>query len=319
MEGLRLIVGLGNPGQEYARTRHNAGFRFVDALAEKAGGRFGLEGKLFGETARIDFAGRTLWLLKPATFMNHSGKSVAAVLRALVEEGGRVFDTAPSYGASEAVAGRLVSELGIAERVFWATKLNVARGGKADPKAALAQLEESFARIKKSKIDLIQVHNLGDLDTQYPLLKELKQDGRVRYTGVTTTIPRQYDELERFMRRERPDFIGIDYAIDNRTLEERVLPLAAERGIAVMVYAPFGRTRLWDKVRGRQLPTWAAEFDAHTWAQFFLKFVISHPAVTVTTPATSRVEHMVDNLGAALGRLPDEEMRRWMVEFIEEL
>ncbi len=245
--------------------------------------------------------------------------AVAAVLRALVEEGGRVFDTAPSYGASEAVAGRLVSELGIAERVFWATKLNVARGGKADPKAALAQLEESFARIKKSKIDLIQVHNLGDLDTQYPLLKELKQDGRVRYTGVTTTIPRQYDELERFMRRERPDFIGIDYAIDNRTLEERVLPLAAERGIAVMVYAPFGRTRLWDKVRGRQLPTWAAEFDAHTWAQFFLKFVISHPAVTVTTPATSRVEHMVDNLGAALGRLPDEEMRRWMVEFIEEL
>lgn len=236
--------------------------------------------------------------------------AVAAVLRALVEEGGRVFDTAPSYGASEAVAGRLVSELGIAERVFWATKLNVARGGKADPKAALAQLEESFARIKKSKIDLIQVHNLGDLDTQYPLLKELKQDGRVRYTGVTTTIPRQYDELERFMRRERPDFIGIDYAIDNRTLEERVLPLAAERGIAVMVYAPFGRTRLWDKVRGRQLPTWAAEFDAHTWAQFFLKFVISHPAVTVTTPATSRVEHMVDNLGAALGRLPDEEMRR---------
>lgn len=245
--------------------------------------------------------------------------AVAAVLRALVEEGGRVFDTAPSYGASEAVAGRLVSELGIAEQVFWATKLNVARGGKADPKAALAQLEESFARIKKSKIDLIQVHNLGDLDTQYPLLKELKQDGRVRYTGVTTTIPRQYDELERFMRRERPDFIGIDYAIDNRTLEERVLPLAAERGIAVMVYAPFGRTRLWDKVRGRQLPTWAAEFDAHTWAQFFLKFVISHPAVTVTTPATSRVEHMVDNLGAALGRLPDEEMRRWMVEFIEEL
>lgn len=245
--------------------------------------------------------------------------AVAEVLRALVEQGGRVFDTAPSYGVSEEVAGRLVSELGIAEQVFWATKLNVARGGKADPKAARAQLEESFARIKKPKIDLIQVHNLGDLDTQYPLLKELKQEGRVRYIGVTTTIARQYDELERFMRREKPDFIGIDYAIDNRALEERVLPLAAEHGTAVMVYAPFGRTRLWSKVRGQQLPPWAAEFDAHSWAQFFLKFVIAHPAVTVTTPATSRAEHMMDNLGAALGRLPDEEMRRWMVEFIEEL
>ena len=247
--------------------------------------------------------------------------AVAEVLRALVEQGGKVFDTAPGYGASEEVAGRLVNELGIAERVFWATKLNVAGrgGGKADPKAARAQLETSFARINKSKIDLIQVHNLGDLATQYPLLKELKQAGRVRHIGVTTTFPQQYAELEQFMRREQPDFIGIDYAIDNRALEQRVLPLAADRGIGVMVYAPFGRTRLWSKVRDQRLPSWAAEFDAHSWAQFFLKFVIAHPAVTVTTPATSRAKHMVDNLGAALGRLPDEEMRMRMVEVIEAL
>lgn len=247
--------------------------------------------------------------------------AVAAVLRALVEQGGKVFDTAPGYGASEEVAGRLVNELGIAERVFWATKLNVAGrgGGKADPKAARAQLETSFARINKSKIDLIQVHNLGDLATQYPLLKELKQAGRVRHIGVTTTFPQQYAELEQFMRREQPDFIGIDYAIDNRALEQRVLPLAADRGIGVMVYAPFGRTRLWSKVRDQRLPSWAAEFDAHSWAQFFLKFVIAHPAVTVTTPATSRAKHMVDNLGAAVGRLPDEGMRKRMVEFIEAL
>lgn len=247
--------------------------------------------------------------------------AVAEVLRALVEQGGKVFDTAPGYGASEEVAGRLVNELGIAERVFWATKLNVAGrgGGKADPKAARAQLETSFARINKSKIDLIQVHNLGDLATQYPLLKELKQAGRVRHIGVTTTFPQQYAELEQFMRREQPDFIGIDYAIDNRALEQRVLPLAADRGIGVMVYAPFGRTRLWSKVRDQRLPSWAAEFDAHSWAQFFLKFVIAHPAVTVTTPATSRAKHMVDNLGAAVGRLPDEGMRKRMVEFIEAL
>lgn len=247
--------------------------------------------------------------------------AVAEVLRALVEQGGKVFDTAPGYGASEEVAGRLVNELGIAERVFWATKLNVAGrgGGKADPKAARAQLETSFARINKSKIDLIQVHNLGDLATQYPLLKELKQAGRVRHIGVTTTFPQQYAELEQFMRREQPDFIGIDYAIDNRALEQRVLPLAADRGIGVMVYAPFGRTRLWSKVRDQRLPSWAAEFDAHSWAQFFLKFVIAHSAVTVTTPATSRAKHMVDNLGAALGQLPDEKMRKRMVEFIEAL
>ena len=258
-----------------------------------------------------------------ASFSRLAGEDPAAlaeVLRALVEHGGKVFDTAPSYGASEEVAGRLAQQLGLAERMFWATKLNVAgRGGKADPAAARRQLEASFARIGKPKIDLIQVHNLGDLETQYPLLKELKQAGRVRYIGVTTTFPRQYEELERFIQRERPDFIGIDYTIDNRTLEERVLPLAADRGIAVMVYAPFGRTRLWDKVRGRQLPDWAAEFDARSWAQFFLKFVLAHPAVTVTTPATSRVEHLVDNLGAARGRLPDEKMRRRMIEHIAAL
>ncbi|NLO80617.1 MAG: aldo/keto reductase [Xanthomonadaceae bacterium] len=300
-------------------------------LALAAGAAFGLR-SLWAQQAQdlitraIPSSGERLPVVglgSSASFSRLAGEDPAAlaeVLRALVEHGGKVFDTAPSYGASEEVAGRLAQQLGLAERMFWATKLNVAgRGGKADPAAARRQLEASFARIGKPKIDLIQVHNLGDLETQYPLLKELKQAGRVRYIGVTTTFPRQYEELERFIQRERPDFIGIDYTIDNRTLEERVLPLAADRGIAVMVYAPFGRTRLWDKVRGRQLPDWAAEFDARSWAQFFLKFVLAHPAVTVTTPATSRVEHLVDNLGAARGRLPDEKMRRRMIEHIAAL
>lgn len=258
-----------------------------------------------------------------ASFSRLAGEdseAVAGVMSALVEQGGKVFDTAPSYGASEEVAARVANELGVAEQLFWATKLNVAgRDGKADPKAARAQLERSFSRINKPQIDLIQVHNLGDLAAQYPLLEELKQAGRLRYIGVTTTFPQQYQELERFMQRAEPDFIGIDYAIDNRALEQRILPLAAHRGIAVMVYAPFGRTRLWSKVRHQQLPDWAGEFDAHSWAQFFLKFVIAHPAVTVATPATSRAPHMVDNLGAALGQLPDEAMRKRMVEFIEAL
>lgn len=247
-------------------------------------------------------------------------ESLREVLRALVDNGGQVFDTAPSYGASEEVAGRIANELGITGKLFWATKVNVAgRGGSADAKAARAQIDASFARIRKTPIDLIQVHNLGDVPTQLGILKELRDAKRVRYIGVTTTFPSQYAELEQIMRREPLDFIGVDYAIDNRTMEERIFPLAQERKIGVLGYLPFGRTRLWERVRGREVPTWAAEFDAHSWAQFFLKFVVSHPAITAATPATSRARHMVDNLGAALGALPDAAMRKRMIEYVERL
>lgn len=243
------------------------------------------------------------------------------VFQALVEKGGKVFDTAPSYGASEEVAGQIVRELGLAERIFWATKVNVAGrgGGKADAAAARAQIETSFQRVGKPVIDLLQVHNLGDVPTQLGILKELREAKRVRYIGVTTTFEHQYEELEAIMRREPLDFIGVDYAIDNRAMEERIFPLARDKGIAVLVYAPFGRTRLWDKVKGKAVPDWAAEFDAHTWAQFFLKFVLAHPVVTAATPATSRARHMLDNLGAAYGRLPDEAMRRRMIQHLESL
>lgn len=243
------------------------------------------------------------------------------VLRALVEHGGSVFDTAPSYGASEEVAGNLAAELGLTDRIFWATKVNVAPrgGGSADAGEARAQIESSFAKLRKPVLDLIQVHNLGDLATQLPILRELKDAGRIRHLGVTTTFAPQYDELEALLRREPLDFIGIDYAIDNRVMEERILPLARDRGVAVMVYVPFGRTRLWEKVRGKELPDWAAEFDAATWGQFFLKVVLAHPAVTVVTPATSRPHHMVDNLGGGRGRLPDAAMRQRMIEHVASL
>jgi aryl-alcohol dehydrogenase-like predicted oxidoreductase len=221
------------------------------------------------------------------------------VFSAMLEHGGAVFDTAPAYGASEEVSGRIAKELGLTERIFWATKLNVAQGpgGSADPRTAREQLSRSFERIGKDPIDLIQVHSLGDIPTQLPILKEAKEAGKLRYVGVTTTSTGQYEQLIDLMRRERLDFIGIDYAVDNRDVEETILPLAQERGTAVMVYMPFGRTRLWNRVRGRDVPDWAAEFGAHTWAQFFLKFALSHPAVTVVTPATSRASNMVDNMG----------------------
>ncbi len=246
--------------------------------------------------------------------------SLRTVLSTMIERGGTVFDTAPGYGASEEVAGQIAQDLGLAKRLFWATKVNVARrGASADPAAARQQLETSFRRIGKPVIDLVQVHNMGDVRTQLPLLREYKERGRVRYIGVTTTFDSQYAELVQTMRNEPLDFIGTDYAIDERHAEETILPLARDRGIAVLVYAPFGRTRLWSRVAGRQLPDWASEFDASTWAQFFIKYVASHPAVTAVTPATSRPANMVDNMGGAIGRLPDAAMRKRMVEHIEGL
>ena len=242
------------------------------------------------------------------------------VMKALVENGGKVFDTAPGYGASEEVAARVAKELGLTDKIFWATKVNVARGGAtADPAAAKAQIDRSFERIGKRQIDLIQVHNLGDVATQLAILKQLKKEGRVRYIGITSTDERQYPELISHMRNEPLDFIGVDYAVDNREAETTILPLARERKIGVLVYAPFGRTRLWRRVEGREVPAWAADFDARTWAQFFLKFVASHPAVTAITPATSRPSNMADNIGAAIGRLPDAEQRRRMIELVDAL
>lgn len=252
------------------------------------------------------------------------GEDVAAlreVLDVMVARGATVVDTAPSYGASEEVAGRLARELGITQKVFWATKVNVAPrgGGSADPAAARAQIEESFRRLGVATMDLIQVHNLGDVPVQLGILTELRKAGRVGYIGVTSTSKGQYPELVRVMREQPLDFIGVDYAVDNREVEETILPLASERKIAVMVYVPFGRTRLFQRVAGRALPEWAAEFDAASWAQFFIKYVLGHPAVTVVTPATSKASHMIDNLGGGIGRLPDAMMRRRMAEFIDSL
>ena len=242
------------------------------------------------------------------------------VLKALVENGGTVFDTAPGYGASEEVAGRVAKEAGISDNIFWATKVNVARGGgAADPAAAKAQIDRSFERIGKRPIDLIQVHNLGDVPGQLAILKQLKQEKRIRYIGITSTDERQYPELISHMRNEPLDFIGVDYAIDNREVETTILPLARERKIGVLVYAPFGRTRLWRRVEGREVPAWGAEFDAKTWAQFFLKFIVSHPDVTATTPATSQAKNMIDNLGGGVGKLPNAEQRKRMIELVDAL
>ena len=243
------------------------------------------------------------------------------VLKTLLDNGGKVFDTAPGYGASEEVAGRIVKEQNWGDRVFWATKVNVAGRGNAgaDPAAARAQIEASFTRVGKKVIDLIQVHNLGDVRTQLPILREFKKQGRVKYIGVTTTFDQQYDQLIALMKSESLDFIGVDYAVDGREVDQTILPLARDRGMAGLAYAPFGRTRLFRRVGERPLPEWAAEIDAKSWAQVFLKWVLGHPAITAVTPATSQPKNMLDNLGGGIGRMPDEALRKRIASFIDAL
>lgn len=261
--------------------------------------------------------------------MNSSDEEFAghrAVLNALAEgaEGaGRVFDSAASYGrgGSETYAGQWAQEDGFVDNIFWATKVNVASrgGGSADPDAVRAQIERSFERLRLPVIDLNQVHNMGDPPTQLGILQEYKEAGRIRHIGITTTSDRQYEALAQVMREYPIDFIGIDYAIDNRLAEEQIFPLAQDEGIAVMVYLPFGRSRMWGRIGDRPLPEWAAEFDAHSWAQFMLKFVVAHPAVTIAAPGTGDPVHMVDNLGGGRGRLPTQDHLRRMVDLVESL
>lgn len=197
-----------------------------------------------------------------------------------------------------------------------------ARGGRGRGGAGgggLEQIEQSFANLRTDMIDLVAVWNLGDVDNNLALLRDLKAEGRIRYLGVTTSSDGQYEQLEQVMTDNELDFVQVDYAIDNRTAEERILPLAADRGIGVMTNLPFGRERLWNLVDGKELPEWAAEIDATTWAQFMLKFVVSHPSVTCAIPGTARVAYVTDNNQAARGRMPDAAMRTRMAAYMESL
>lgn len=243
------------------------------------------------------------------------------VIRTFLDNGGTVFDTAPSYGDAERVAGKIVQQMDAVEKIFWATKLNVVpRGGStADADAAWAQIKRSFAAIGKDPIDLIQVHNLRDVPTQMGILKELKDEGRVRYIGTTYTGRSRFAALAEVMRTEPVDFIGVNYAVDDRLAAREIFPVARDRGIAVLVYVPFGRTRLWRRVAGRAIPPWASDIGIASWAQFFIKFAAAHPAVTVVTPATSNPRHMLDNLAAGVGELPDAALQQRMADYIDAL
>ncbi|MFO1189526.1 MAG: aldo/keto reductase [Alphaproteobacteria bacterium] len=235
-------------------------------------------------------------------------------LRTFKAVGATVIDSSPSYGTAEDVVGRILDEQKSRPGLFLATKVSI-----SGREAGVAQIEQSFKRLRTDKIDLIAVHNLRDTEVHLATLRALKQAGRIRYVGCTTSFDNQYAAFEQMMRRESLDFIQVDYALDNRNAADRILPLAKDRGMAVMINLPFGRSRLFSTVQGRALPDWAADFDCKSWAQFFLKYLVSHDAVTCAVPGMARAEYVVDNIGAAQGRLPDAAMRRRMENFIDGL
>ncbi len=235
-------------------------------------------------------------------------------LKAFKASGLTVIDSSPSYGTAEAVVGEILEEQKSRPGLFLATKVSI-----MGREAGINQIEQSFKKLRTDKIDLLAVHNLRDIDVHLKTLRDMKQQGRIRYIGATTSFDNQYADFEAMMRRETLDFIQVDYALDNRNAGERILPLAKDRGMAVMVNLPFGRGRLFSAVQGKPLPAWAAEFDCKSWAQFFLKFIVSHPAITCTMPGMARPDYVTDNAGAAQGRLPDAAARLKMEQFIDTL
>jgi len=239
---------------------------------------------------------------------------LAQVLKILLEAGGSLLDTSPMYGRAEGVSGELVAAAGARARMFLATK--VWTTGKAE---GLRQIEDSMRLLKTGVLDLVQVHNLVDLATQLANVRALKEAGRVRYIGITHYTVAAHAELERVIGREALDFVQFNYSIVTRDAEQRLLPLAAERKVAVLVNRPYEDGALFARVRGKPLPEWAAEFGCTSWGQFFLKFIVSHPAVSCVIPATSNPRHMLDNAAAGHGRLPEQPMREKMAAYFAAL
>jgi diketogulonate reductase-like aldo/keto reductase len=236
---------------------------------------------------------------------------LADVLRVLFEAGGSVVDSSPMYGPAESVTGDLLAAAGSRDKAFIATK--VWTQGKS---AGIAQMQRSMKLLRTDHVDLMQIHNLLDWRTHLATLRDWKEQGRISYVGVTHYTSSAYAELEAVLRAEKLDFVQLNYAIDDRTAEKRLLPLAAERGVAVIVNLPFGGGGLLRRLRGVPLPAWAAEIGCETWAQALLKFVVGHPAVTCTIPGTSKPEHMRENAHAGIGPLPDAALRQRMIASI---
>ena len=236
------------------------------------------------------------------------------VLKLFVEEGGSVIDSSPMYGEAERVVGELTAELGLRNQLFFATK--VWTSGR---QSGIRQMEDSLRLMRTARMDLMQVHNLLDLETHGKTLREWKAAGKIRYVGITHYHSGAYGDLERIIKTRQYDFVQFNYSMAEREAEARLLPLCAETGTAVLINRPFAQASLFGKVKGKELPPWAAEFDCTSWAQFFLKYILAHPAVTCAIPGTRRAAHLKDNMQAGIGRLPDQTTRRRMVEYLQSL
>jgi aryl-alcohol dehydrogenase-like predicted oxidoreductase len=229
---------------------------------------------------------------------------LAEVMGLLLQNQGSVIDTAPSYGSAEAVTGDLLRSAGARDKVFLATKVSASAGAQAQ-----AQWTRSLADLHTDKVDLLQVHNLIDWRDNLRWMRQLKEQGKIRYLGITHYREEAQDAVAQIVRSERVDFVQINYSLAERSAERTLLPLCQSRGVAVLINRPFQDGRMFRAVKDRPLPPWAGEIDCNSWGQLFLKFVVSHPAVTAAIPATSKPRNMADNLGAALGRMPDTGQR----------
>ena len=265
-----------------------------------------------GETLPV--IGLGTWRAFDVDLTSDIRRQLEEVLSVFVKLSGRAIDSSPMYGRAEEVIGELTAALGIRERLFLATK--VWTRGREN---GIESIERSMALLRTNRIDLMQVHNLLDVHTHLATLRQWKEQGRIRYIGVTHYNSSAFPEIEKILRTEKLDFLQINYSLMEPEAEQRVLPLAQERGVAVIVNRPFGAGDLFDKVRSKPLPGWAAEFDCRSWAQFFLKWIAAHPAVTCAIPATNKPSHLQDNLQAGTGRLPDANMRRRMAELVSSL
>lgn len=236
------------------------------------------------------------------------------VMRSFFDLGGQLIDSSPMYGSAESVTGELLKRVDNSNRLFAATK--VWTNGK---EKGIAQMQQSMQRMGVARFDLMQIHNLRDWRVHLDTLLDWKAEGKVRYIGITTSHGRYHGDLEVILQQQPLDFVQLSYNIIDRAVEKRLLPLAADHGIATLINRPYQRGSLFRRVKGKSLPAWAAEIDCASWGQFFLKFIAAHPDVTCIIPATSKLKHMVDNMGAGFGRLPDAEMRRWMIDVVESL
>ena len=262
-----------------------------------------------GETLPV--IGLGTWRAFDVDLTSDIRRQLEEVLSLFVKLGERGVDSSPMYGRAEEVIGELTAALGIRERLFLATK--VWTRGREN---GIESIERSMALLRTNRIDLMQVHNLLDVHTHLATLRQWKEQGRIRYIGVTHYNSSAFPEIEKILRTEKLDFLQINYSLMEPEAEQRVLPLAQERGVAVIVNRPFGAGDLFDKVRSKPLSGWAAEFDCRSWAQFFLKWIAAHPGVTCAIPATNKPSHLQDNVQAGTGRLPDANMRRRMAELV---